>query len=73
MEWAGASQDTFKLLLAAYTNLGGDNPLGAVKTKWRGGEIKMVLKLRHIKVYQENDSIAHFLEVSEENTVKYFR
>lgn len=48
MEWAGASQDTFKLLLAAYTNLGGNNPLGAVKTKWRGEEIKMVLKLRHI-------------------------
>lgn len=31
MEWAGADQDTFILLLAAWTNLGGDNPSGAVK------------------------------------------
>lgn len=51
MEWAGAAQDTFKLLLAAWTNLGGDNPSGAVKTKWKkGAKIKMVLKLRHLKM-----------------------
>lgn len=47
LEWAGADQDTFKLLLAAWANFGGDNPSGAVKTNWNGGggcKIKMALK-----------------------------
>lgn len=35
MEWAGGDQDTFRLLLAAWTNLGGDNPSGAEKERER--------------------------------------
>lgn len=40
MEWAGADQDTLRLALVAWANLGGDNPSGAMKTEREDGERK---------------------------------
>ena len=37
MGWVGGDQDTFRLLLAAWINLGGESPSGAMKREGQKG------------------------------------